>query len=151
VNWKPRLVIRLTSWIKQLEIFCRLLVHDYSNNFIRAHSAQEFAWVSMSETRISTRLGQNVMLLTYVSIFYLPLAFCAVSVSCFTRYNYDLARTVVCIERVLMPVRGSTGDLGHSKYCRQRDLEFLRYHCDYCWTSNLGCRLQSRDYSRTVL
>jgi ankyrin repeat protein len=42
-------------------------------------------------------------------------------------------------------------DLGHSKYCRQRDLESLRYHCDYCWTSNLGCRLQSRDYSRTVL
>lgn len=31
----------------------------------------------MSETRISTRLGQNVMLLTYVSIFYLPLGFCA--------------------------------------------------------------------------
>ncbi|KAF2968612.1 hypothetical protein GQX73_g4996 [Xylaria multiplex] len=37
----------------------------------------EFAWSSITETRISTRLGQNVMLLTYVSIFYLPLAYCA--------------------------------------------------------------------------
>lgn len=38
------------------------------------------------ESRLSTRLGQNVKLLTYVSIFYLPLAFCAVSL-------YDLALT----------------------------------------------------------
>lgn len=30
---------------------------------------------------MSTKLGQNVMLLTYVSIFYLPLGFCAVSYS----------------------------------------------------------------------
>jgi hypothetical protein len=30
------------------------------------------------ESRLSTRLAQNVKLLTYVSIFYLPLAFCAV-------------------------------------------------------------------------
>jgi hypothetical protein len=31
------------------------------------------------ESRESTRLGQNVKLLTYVSIFYLPLAFCTAS------------------------------------------------------------------------
>ncbi|KAF7533147.1 hypothetical protein G7054_g7332 [Neopestalotiopsis clavispora] len=37
----------------------------------------EFAWAAITESRISTSLGQNVMLLTYVSIFYLPLAFCA--------------------------------------------------------------------------
>ncbi|KAL7935803.1 hypothetical protein V8C35DRAFT_262360 [Trichoderma chlorosporum] len=37
----------------------------------------EFAWITIHETRISTKLGQNVMLLTYVSIFYLPLGFCA--------------------------------------------------------------------------
>ncbi|KAJ2986733.1 hypothetical protein NUW58_g4888 [Xylaria curta] len=37
----------------------------------------EFAWASITETRISTRLGQNVMLLTYVSIFYLPLGYCS--------------------------------------------------------------------------
>ncbi|PMD53183.1 uncharacterized protein K444DRAFT_646874 [Hyaloscypha bicolor E] len=32
---------------------------------------------SVVESRASTRLGENVKLLTYVSIFYLPLAFCA--------------------------------------------------------------------------
>jgi hypothetical protein len=32
---------------------------------------------ALIESRTSTRLGQNVKLLTYVSIFYLPLAFCA--------------------------------------------------------------------------
>lgn len=32
---------------------------------------------ALMESRSSTRLGQNVQLLTYVSIFYLPLAFCA--------------------------------------------------------------------------
>ncbi|KAN0101374.1 hypothetical protein V8E51_011884 [Hyaloscypha variabilis] len=32
---------------------------------------------ALVESRASTRLGQNVKLLTYVSIFYLPLAFCA--------------------------------------------------------------------------
>ncbi|KAL6786563.1 hypothetical protein J3E68DRAFT_420021 [Trichoderma sp. SZMC 28012] len=37
----------------------------------------EFAWITIHETRVSTKLGQNVMLLTYVSIFYLPLGFCA--------------------------------------------------------------------------
>ncbi|KAL7802084.1 hypothetical protein V8C44DRAFT_311062 [Trichoderma aethiopicum] len=37
----------------------------------------EFAWSSIHEARIATKLGQNVMLLTYVSIFYLPLGFCA--------------------------------------------------------------------------
>lgn len=48
---------------------------------IPAHFRQEFAWASVTEARISTRLGKNVMLLTYVSIFYLPLAFCAASTS----------------------------------------------------------------------
>jgi hypothetical protein len=64
--------------------------------FIRAHHLQEFAWASITETRISTRLGQNVMLLTYVSIFYLPLAFCAVSNSSLLRHhaiqNFSLCR-----------------------------------------------------------
>ncbi|KAJ5723904.1 hypothetical protein N7488_001939 [Penicillium malachiteum] len=32
---------------------------------------------ALIESRNSNRLGQNVKLLTYVSIFYLPLAFCA--------------------------------------------------------------------------
>ncbi|KAJ4415325.1 hypothetical protein N0V85_002766 [Neurospora sp. IMI 360204] len=32
---------------------------------------------ALIESRSSTRLGQNVQLLTYISIFYLPLGFCA--------------------------------------------------------------------------
>ncbi|PMD53965.1 uncharacterized protein K444DRAFT_618424 [Hyaloscypha bicolor E] len=32
------------------------------------------------EPRASTLLGQNVKLLTYVSIFYLPLVFCAIRI-----------------------------------------------------------------------
>jgi hypothetical protein len=34
---------------------------------------------ALEESRKSTKLGQNVMLLTYVCIFYLTLAFCTVS------------------------------------------------------------------------
>ena len=33
----------------------------------------------MIESRAASELGRNVKLLTYVSIFYLPLSFCAVS------------------------------------------------------------------------
>jgi hypothetical protein len=36
---------------------------------------------ALVESRASTRLGENIKLLTYVSIFYLPLAFCAVSLT----------------------------------------------------------------------
>ncbi|KAL9613084.1 MAG: hypothetical protein Q9167_002341 [Letrouitia subvulpina] len=36
-----------------------------------------FSASAVFESRLSTRLAQNVKLLTYVSIFYLPLAFCA--------------------------------------------------------------------------
>lgn len=61
----------------------------------RAYMQQEFAWASINETRISTRLGQNVMLLTYVSIFYLPLGFCAVSN--LNYYNAVLSKRLVRI------------------------------------------------------
>jgi hypothetical protein len=90
---------RISDRIDELDQTVRDLLQIVSTltipaNYISAHSVQEFAWVLMSETRISTRLGQNVMLLTYVSIFYLPLAFCAVSVSCFTLYDYNLAMQI---------------------------------------------------------
>jgi hypothetical protein len=39
---------------------------------------QLFNASSVVESRASTRLGENVKLLTYVSIFYIPLAFIAV-------------------------------------------------------------------------
>lgn len=68
------------SWIRLFEIFSNLYV--VRSNCLRpsnTHSTKEFAWASINESRVSTRLGHNVMLFTYVSIFYLPLAFCAVS------------------------------------------------------------------------
>jgi hypothetical protein len=37
---------------------------------------QLFSASGVIESRVSTRLGENVKLLTYVSIFYLPLSFC---------------------------------------------------------------------------
>jgi Mg2+ and Co2+ transporter CorA len=33
--------------------------------------------LTVIESRAATRLGENVKLLTFISIFYLPLAFCA--------------------------------------------------------------------------
>ncbi|PCH05679.1 Hypothetical protein PENO1_021120 [Penicillium occitanis (nom. inval.)] len=50
---------------------------DQLDQTIRDLLQFEFAWASINESRVSTRLGHNVMLFTYVSIFYLPLAFCA--------------------------------------------------------------------------
>lgn len=44
------------------------------------------------ERRLSTRLAQNVKLLTYVSIFYLLLAFCAVSSSIVINSFFSLAK-----------------------------------------------------------
>lgn len=43
---------------------------------------QLFNASAVIESRASTRLGENVKLLTYVSIFFLPLAFCTVSKIC---------------------------------------------------------------------
>ncbi|KUL83782.1 hypothetical protein ZTR_06613 [Talaromyces verruculosus] len=50
---------------------------DQLDQTIRDLLQFEFAWASINESRVSTRLGHNVMLFTYVSILYLPLAFCA--------------------------------------------------------------------------
>lgn len=44
-----------------------------SNSFLQSFNAS-----ALVESRASTRLGENVQLLTYVSIFYLPIAFCVV-------------------------------------------------------------------------
>jgi len=67
---------------------------------IRRLEREEFALTSfliqlfnasaLVESRASTRLGQNVKLLTYVSIFYLPLAFCAVSASHFSTFCFRI-------------------------------------------------------------
>lgn len=47
------------------------------HNRVRALREGLFNASALMESRSSTRLGQNVQLLTYVSIFYLPLGFCA--------------------------------------------------------------------------
>jgi hypothetical protein len=48
------------------------MISEPSNTF------QLFSASAVMESRASTRLGENVKLLTYVSTFYLPLAFCTV-------------------------------------------------------------------------
>jgi hypothetical protein len=75
----------INSHLEQLDQIVRDLLQIVSTAFASlhyigsSHLLQEFAWASVTETRIATKLGQNMMLLTYVSIFYLPLAVCAVS------------------------------------------------------------------------
>ncbi|KAM3076143.1 hypothetical protein ACMFMG_006342 [Clarireedia jacksonii] len=68
---------------KDLEALIDEFAHSVSNRIgqldqtVRDLLQIEFAWTSITEARVATRLGQNVMLLTFVSIFYLPLGFCA--------------------------------------------------------------------------
>jgi hypothetical protein len=49
------------------------------------------------ESRASTRLGENVKLLTYVSIFYLPLAFCTSLWSTADTFGFDRLAYVTAI------------------------------------------------------
>lgn len=48
----------------------------------KANKQQLFNASAVIESRASTRLGENVKLLTFVSIFFLPLAFTTVSLPC---------------------------------------------------------------------
>ena len=52
---------------------------------------QLFSASAVIETRAAAQLGENVRLLAYVSIFYLPLAFCTVSCT------YSLASTLYVV------------------------------------------------------
>ncbi|KAE9370907.1 hypothetical protein N431DRAFT_468918 [Stipitochalara longipes BDJ] len=57
-----------------------------------------FSASAVMESRASTRLGENVKLLTYVSIFYLPLAFCTSIWSTTDTFGYrNLAITMIVI------------------------------------------------------
>ncbi|KAL6814892.1 hypothetical protein J3E69DRAFT_346257 [Trichoderma sp. SZMC 28015] len=68
----------------------------------------EFALVSIHEARLSTKLAQNVMLLTYMSTFYLPLGFCAALwaipniTDMSTRTPFILTATVVSLVTLLV-------------------------------------------------
>ncbi|KAM3073560.1 hypothetical protein ACMFMG_004548 [Clarireedia jacksonii] len=55
------------------------LREDFQRKLDSANALRDglFNASALVESRASTRLGENVKLLTYVSIFYLPLAFCA--------------------------------------------------------------------------
>jgi hypothetical protein len=69
-------------WIDDLNEFCGVLgeVKAQMDELAAAVQARRdglFNASALGESMNSTRLGQNVKLLTYVSIFYLPLAFCA--------------------------------------------------------------------------
>lgn len=87
------------------------------------------------ESRSSTRLGQNVQLLTYVSIFYLPLAFCAVSYhSALTKGPRPILPHGKRAKSMQMMADAYTGSVGNSQrygvehddtfhhYCRTRGL-----------------------------
>lgn len=53
--------------------------------FLLKALSQLFSASAAVETRAATQLGENVRLLAYVSIFYLPLAFCTVRCTYRTR------------------------------------------------------------------
>lgn len=58
------------------DLCCAAKIHVLDLYIVQLFNAS-----ALIESRSSTRLGQNVKLLTYVSIVYPPLAFCAVSTS----------------------------------------------------------------------
>ncbi|KAM0240898.1 hypothetical protein ACHAP5_007762 [Fusarium lateritium] len=63
-----------------------------------ASNSSLFSASGVIESRVSTRLGENVKLLTYVSIFYLPLSFCVALWST----NEDYARPMLVLTAVLV-------------------------------------------------
>lgn len=74
--------LNMETVIGDLERFCGMLQEirgqmDELAATVQARRDGLFNASALGETMNSTRLGQNVKLLTYVSIFYLPLAFCA--------------------------------------------------------------------------
>lgn len=60
--------------------------------------AQLFSASGVIESRVSTRLGENVKLLTFVSIFYLPLSFCVALWS----VNEGYSRPILALTSVLV-------------------------------------------------
>jgi hypothetical protein len=72
----------LKALVNQIEESCSTLEGikrqiDDTVETVKGRADGLFNASALSETRNTNRLSQNVKLLTYVSIFYLPLAFCA--------------------------------------------------------------------------
>ncbi len=79
---RPKDLDRLRALDKEGENICQSLkdlCQDFKVTQARVQALRDglFNASALMESRSSTRLGMNVQLLTYVSIFYLPLAFCA--------------------------------------------------------------------------
>ncbi|TEY54959.1 hypothetical protein BOTCAL_0234g00140 [Botryotinia calthae] len=73
---------RIKNLAEEIDILVESLINWQSQFRHQQETAQAFRdglfnASALMESRASTRLGENVKLLTYVSIFYLPLAFCA--------------------------------------------------------------------------
>ncbi|KAF7949160.1 hypothetical protein EAE96_008328 [Botrytis aclada] len=72
----------IKNLVKEIDVQVESLINCQSQFKHQQETAQAFRdglfnASALMESRASTRLGENVKLLTYVSIFYLPLAFCA--------------------------------------------------------------------------
>ncbi|KAI0118811.1 ankyrin repeat-containing domain protein [Nemania sp. FL0031] len=116
----------------------------------------EFAWASITEARISTKLGQNVMLLTYVSIFYLPLGFCAALwaipdiTDSATKVPFVITSAIVGLVTLLVAfnLENIAGSMGRVyRYWRDKVLQDMR--SDDRWKEK-GRKFQDMDLSRTT-
>ncbi|KAF5871437.1 putative fad binding domain protein [Botrytis fragariae] len=82
-NRGDNMLKQLKKTIQQVQTHINTLKelrNDFSRKLETTKALRDglFNAIALIESRASTRLGENVKLLTYVSIFYLPLAFCAV-------------------------------------------------------------------------
>ncbi|KAI5459652.1 hypothetical protein BGZ63DRAFT_255901 [Mariannaea sp. PMI_226] len=105
------------------------------------HSLREslFNASSVIESRTSTRLGQNVQLLTYVSIFYLPLGFCVALWSINETYSKSmLGLLAVLVSGGTYFVVANLKTLTYSaadlyKPFREKTISSMRGHKDWNW------------------
>ncbi|KAF7930093.1 hypothetical protein EAE99_004286 [Botrytis elliptica] len=81
-NLREDNLMKIQDLAKKIDVEVESLINWQSQFKHQQETAQAyrdglFNASALMESRASTRLGENVKLLTYVSIFYLPLAFCA--------------------------------------------------------------------------
>ncbi|ATY67127.1 ankyrin repeat-containing [Cordyceps militaris] len=97
----------LTDLVEKLESFVDGLVQDLIKTAQKLMQT-EFAWASVTEARASTKLGQHVMVLTYVNILYLPLAYCAEedTRAAFIKTSAIVAGVTLFVALLLKPLLG---------------------------------------------
>ncbi|KAF3389537.1 Ankyrin-1 [Penicillium rolfsii] len=146
----------LDQTVRDLLQIVSVTLYSEERLFVDTHHLQEFAWTSITETRISTRLGQNVMLLTYISIFYLPLAFCAalwaipdISNSS-TRNPFIITSVIVGFTSLLVAfnLENIASSVGKAyQYWRKKVLRSMQG--DSRWKER-GKKLEDFDYTQTT-